>query len=74
VDKILRSQNVCNAMTVENQIVSQIGMAINQLQKAKKRFDEDPNDKKVEDDLIAGLDFLVMALRLYRNYHASISL
>lgn len=74
MDKILRSQNVCNAMTVENQIVSQIGMAINQLQKAKKRFDEDPNDKKVEDDLIAGLDFLVMALRLYRNYLASISL
>ena len=58
-------------MTSENQIVSQIGMAINQLQKAKKKFDEDPNDKKIEDDLIAGLDFLVMALRLYRNYHSS---
>ncbi|MFQ5970373.1 MAG: hypothetical protein ACE5J2_07765 [Nitrososphaerales archaeon] len=56
-------------MTVENQIVSQIGMAINQLQKAKKRFDEDPNDKRVEDDLIAGLDFLVMALKLCRNYN-----
>jgi hypothetical protein len=55
-------------MSKENNISSQLGMAANQIQRAKQKFDSDPADKGVEDDLIIGLDFLVMAIRLYRNY------
>ncbi len=55
-------------MRKEDNISSQIGMAVNQIRKAKQKFDEDPTDESVEDDLISGLDFLAMAMRLYRNY------
>jgi hypothetical protein len=55
-------------MSKENNISSQLGMAANQIQRAKQKFDRDPADESVEDDLIIGLDFLVMAIRLYRNY------
>lgn len=68
IDMILRPINIRNAMSKEDNISSQIGMAANQIQKAKQKFDKDPKDRSVEDDLIAGLDFLVMAIRLYNNY------
>ena len=55
-------------MSKEDNISSQIGMSANQIQRAKQKFDKDPNDDSIEDDLISGLDFLVMAITLYRNY------
>ncbi len=55
-------------MDMENNISSQMGMAVNQMQKAKQKFDKDPADESVDDDLISALDFMVMAIRLYKNY------
>jgi hypothetical protein len=55
-------------MSKEENISSQIGMAMNQIQKAKQKFDKNAMDETVEDDLVNGLDFLVMSIRLYRSY------
>ncbi|MFQ5941516.1 MAG: hypothetical protein ACE5KA_07465 [Nitrososphaerales archaeon] len=52
----------------KDNISSQIGMAVNQIELAKQKFDKRFADEAVEDDLIIGLDFLVMVIRLYRNY------
>ena len=53
---------------MENNISSQMGMAVSHMQKAKQKFDNDPTDESVDDDLISALDFMVMAIRLYKNY------
>ena len=58
--KILRQDSLDNIMSKENNISSQIDMAVNQIQKAKQKFDKEPVDESIEDDLIS-LDFLVMA-------------
>ncbi|MBE44339.1 MAG: hypothetical protein CMO16_04065 [Thaumarchaeota archaeon] len=54
-------------MSKENNISSQIGMAVNQIQKVKQKFAKEPADESIEDDLIS-LDFLVMTIRLHKNY------
>ena len=65
--KILRQDSLDNIMSKENNISSQIDMAVNQIQKAKQKFDKEPVDESIEDDLIS-LDFLVMTIRLHKNY------
>ena len=54
-------------MSKENNISSQIGMAVNQIQKVKQKFAKEPADESIEDDLIS-LDFLVMTIRLHKNF------
>lgn len=58
-------------MSKENNISSQIGIVVNQIQKSKQKFYKEPADESIEDDLIS-LDFLVMAIRLHKNYRKEI--
>lgn len=65
--RVLREDSMDKTKSKDN-ISSQIGMAVNQIELAKQKFDKRFADEAVEDDLIIGLDFLVMVIRLYRNY------
>ena len=66
--RVLRPYPLHIIMDMENNISSQMGMAVSHMQKAKQKFDKDPADESVDDDLISALDFMVMAIRLYKNY------